>query len=474
MAPMPTNSTTSLESDRLRHRWIQTIFVAAVLLILLCASITVLIVVVRQRQRKIDDADETFPPASTHVSPSANGGPPKAVTAIDTTERPETYARPGTTSVPTTESTSSSSSSHPPPTESTTTEYVAPSSRLIFCFYSADERDRLPGFGIRQIPSKYCNAIVYCCAVGELQHVNEDIGVFNVFINSTNPAARRYIGIGGPDADYDYFSERLPSPESRFQFSRSITSFLLAHNMNGGVAIYLPHPERLKNARKLEPFIAELQLRFDPLGLLVVTVLPKDPFSMVKFFGGKAFSTGSHIVKITHDLIISPSRAVCPSPLSWKVASTQLQAIEGHCRYMKLLYPDDWSSVEATTAYSYSLRGYRFLLNSPDNISVGVSADFVGKVAYVDLCRAMASSGWQSMHDNVSDCLVAYMGQDWMSSPGPLTGSQFLEGVGGMVGVAIFDLDGDDFTGECGKPYPLTRALYEHVSFHSQRLARVA
>lgn len=327
----------------------------------------------------------------------------------------------------------------------------------LFCVYDDRSAIRSPGFTVYDIPAQLCTDVAYCCIgvdnSGQL-NLDDRSRMFLRVVRSESPSnSRLYLVLGGHqllitnlDAalkDTAYFANRLVDG--------------IDEAGADGIAIYLEDLEVLQRANRVHDLILSIR------DIFVVVILPKDLRQQVRYYRTEMYSRINNVIVIlppsqsfkdTH-----PTYTTCLQP---RRSQQRLDAsLEFVYQLSKTLLSsavdpdeDEEADVSNSPLVGLSFEGLKFRLKNGSSHDVGSPATFLRTVPYREVCK---KSSWKIWHDAFSECVVFWDGgRKWMASLST-SGSFVTERLG--QGLAVFDIDYDDFSGDCGGKFPLLRAL---------------
>ncbi|KAH6937905.1 hypothetical protein HPB50_005106 [Hyalomma asiaticum] len=341
-----------------------------------------------------------------------------------------------------------------------------PSSTLLFCFYDDRSAIRSPGFSVYDFPVQLCTDVAFCCVDVSAQGrvvVSKNLKLFlQVLGHEFLPANHLYVTLGGHRVLIHHLDAAL---QNTARFATELSEEVKRLGA-GGLAIYLEDVELLKHAFRVHDLIMAVR------GVSVAVVLPRDLRQQVRYYHTEVYAN-------TKDMLVisppsqgyggrqpRPAFATCPHPrrsihegssleFIYQLSRTLLSSgADGASDYMspsvgagaKLLPPPRY-------VIGVSFGGLKFQLKNRSLHDVGSPATFVRAVPYRDICK----QPWRHWNDNMSECFVAWDGdRGWMSSLGPGSVGFTAELANGL---AVFDIDYDDHSGECGDKFPVLRAL---------------
>ncbi|KAL1437124.1 hypothetical protein MTO96_049115 [Rhipicephalus appendiculatus] len=348
------------------------------------------------------------------------------------------------------------------------------SSGLLFCFYDDRSTIRSPDFSVYDFPVQLCTDVAFCCvdvsAKGQVV-VSKRLKLFlDVVAHEFLPARHLFVTLGGHRLLVHHMDAALGNTA---RFATDLSEELLRMGV-GGLAVYIEDVELLKHAARVHDLLMAVR------GVSVAVVLPRDLRQQVRYYRTEIYANTKDM------LVISPpsqgygSRqprlgfATCPHPRRSVHEGSSLEFIYQLSRTLlssmandDVDYASDSATVDEQTPVprcliGVSLGGLKFQLKNRSHHDVGSPATFVRTVPYREICR---QQGWRQWHDNVSECFVAWDGdRGWMSSLGPQSTGFTTEMANGL---AVFDLDFDDYLGECGNKFPVLRAL--RTALNAQR-----
>ncbi|CAN7937713.1 unnamed protein product [Ixodes hexagonus] len=317
---------------------------------------------------------------------------------------------------------------------------------------------RSPGFTVYDLPVQLCTDVAYCCL--GLDHsgqpvVPKEVLEFIRILGSEWPARNRlFLTIGGHRLLVQTLDGALRDTAG---LARRLADAVLSVHADG-LAVYFQDLKPLQRAHRVHDLIMSIR------GVLVAVVLPRDIRQQIRYYRAEIYVSMRDMFVIVPPVQAfqskRPTFATCPEPRRSRRVDVSL---EFNWQLSKTLLSPDVAAVDkakddgwkrSNVLIALSLEGFKFLLRNGSRGDVGSPAVYLRRVSYLDICRAP----WQKWHDAESDCLVAWDGRRaWMSSLGPESGA-FLAQIG-QQGVAVFDIDFDDFRGQCGSKFPVLRAL---------------
>ncbi|KAH7966953.1 hypothetical protein HPB49_020883 [Dermacentor silvarum] len=340
------------------------------------------------------------------------------------------------------------------------------SSRLLFCFYDDRSAIRSPGFSVYDFPVQLCTDVAFCCVdvnVNGRVVVSRKLKLFlEVMRHEFLPPSHLFVTLGGHRVLVHHLDTALGNTA---RFATELSEELQRMGA-GGLAVYIEDVEPLKHAFRVHDLLMAVR------GVSVAVVLPRDLQQQVRYYRTEIYAN-------TKDMLVisppsqgyggrqpRPAFATCPHPRRSVREGSSLEFIYQLSRTLLSSMAEDAvdytfggaaSMDELTPVPRYligvSFGGLKFQLKNRSRHDVGSPATFVRTVPYREICRQR----WQHWHDNVSECFVAWDGdRGWMSSLGPQSTGFTSELANGL---AVFDLDLDDYLGECGNKFPVLRAL---------------
>ncbi|KAK8781488.1 hypothetical protein V5799_017171 [Amblyomma americanum] len=334
---------------------------------------------------------------------------------------------------------------------------------LLFCFYDDRSSIRSPGFSVYDFPVQLCTDVAFCCVDVNTRGqvvVTRHLRVFlKVVGQEFLPPNHLFLTLGGHRVLVSHLDAALAKP-ARFATELSEQVQKLGA---GGLAVFLEDVEMLKHAFRVHDLIMAVR------GVSVAVVLPRDLRQQVRYYRTEIYANTKDM------LVISPpsqgygrdSRqqfATCPHPrrsvhegssleFIYQLSRTLLSSMAGGADYASGAAAAEDEQPAPRYLIGISFGGLKFHLKNRSHHDVGAPATFVRRVPYREICK----QPWHHWHDNVSECFVAWDGnRGWMSSLGPRSVGFTTELVNGL---AVFDLDFDDHSGECGNKFPVLRAL---------------
>ncbi|KAK8774448.1 hypothetical protein V5799_011019 [Amblyomma americanum] len=334
---------------------------------------------------------------------------------------------------------------------------------LLFCFYDDRSSIRSPGFSMYDFPAQLCTDMAYCCADvnsrGQVV-VNKQLRqFFNVVGKQFLPGRHLFVTLGGHRVLVHHLDAALTNT-ARFATELSEEVQDLGA---GGLAIYLEDVEMLKHAFRVHDLIMAVR------GVSVAVVLPRDLRQQVRYYHTEIYANTKDMVVISPPSqgYGSDSRqqfATCPHPrrsvhegssleFIYQLSKTLLSSMADGADYASgaAAAEDEHSAPRYLIGISFG--GLKFQLKNRSHHDVGSPGTFVRRVPYREICK----QPWRHWYDNMSECYVAWDGErSWMSSLGPRSVGFARELANGL---AVFDVDFDDHSGECGNKFPLLKAL---------------
>ncbi|KAL1481561.1 hypothetical protein MTO96_034382 [Rhipicephalus appendiculatus] len=306
---------------------------------------------------------------------------------------------------------------------STMERIARPSSSRLFCFYDDRSTIRSPGFSVYDFPVHLCTDVAFCCV------------------------------------------------DNTARFATELTEQVKRLGV-GGLAVYLEDVELLKHAFRVHDLIMAVR------DLAVAVVLPRELRQQVRYYHTEIYANTKDMLVISPpsqgygSKTPRPRFATCPHPRRSVHEGSSLEFIYQLSRTLLYSTEDgsaDYTSTNVGTAQKQppppryligvSFGGLKFQLMNRSLHDVGSPATFVRALPYREICK----QPWRRWHDNVSEC---FRGVGWRSGLDVLVGTRKrrLSRRRFADGLAVFDLDYDDHSGECGDKYPVLEGI-THCTF---------
>lgn len=338
----------------------------------------------------------------------------------------------------------------------------------IHCFYNSEAPLQKPPFTPSNIPIGLCSSVIYCCLVptsdGRNLSFTTDTGPdvlkdFSTLLSHMEPRLKRYVALGGPRTNYMFLTRALRDASTRNQFIAGILSlFEVKYLASSGLVVHILQPERLGKPSVLNHFIIELSARLK--SRLLTISLPVSSGTESRYFHPLSYKGVNRFIKVSHRFG-KPSIGNCPNP----IRGPQEHSLQKVFRATKSKYRRNWeNALRNKTLFTVSLAGYTYWVKN-GSLS-GITEGRVEKhhlSGYPDICRKLDDANWNHKYIRETGCLTAWSGRSYVSSLSPKS-FKFIEGKREMKGVAVFDIEKDDFRGVCGDPYPMLRALRENLN----------
>ncbi|KAG0415588.1 hypothetical protein HPB47_007204 [Ixodes persulcatus] len=314
------------------------------------------------------------------------------------------------------------------------------------------------------------SAAVYCCLDAssdgrnltffnpELDCGPNGLKAFNSLLYRTGPNLKRFFAVGGQHAMYAHLNRALSSADSREQFIEAVLSWLqVPYLRSSGLVIHITYPERLSKQNTLNYFILELASKIRSRSLVVT--LPLSSEKEAKYRLPLAYKKVDILIKMSHRFG-NPAIGNCPNPIK----GLQTHSLQKTIRETKSFYWKNWmSSLKSKFLFTVSLAGYAYWVKN-GSLS-GMTRDRVQKYklsAYSDICIKVHDINWNHKYIRETGCLTAWSGRTYFSSLSPKS-FKFIEDRKNIRGLAVFDIERDDFRGVCGSPYPMLRAIRDNL-----------
>ncbi|CAN8024637.1 unnamed protein product [Ixodes persulcatus] len=348
--------------------------------------------------------------------------------------------------------------------------FTKPHKAEIYCFYNPLVSIQSPPFTPGDIPVGICTAAVYCCLDAssdgrnltffnpELDCGPNGLKAFNSLLYRTGPNLKRFFAVGGQHAMYAHLNRALSSADSREQFIEAVLSWLqVPYLRSSGLVIHITYPERLSKQNTLNYFILELASKIRSRSLVVT--LPLSSEKEAKYRLPLAYKKVDILIKMSHRFG-NPAIGNCPNPIK----GLQTHSLQKTIRETKSFYWKNWmSSLKSKFLFTVSLAGYAYWVKN-GSLS-GMTRDRVQKYklsAYSDICIKVHDINWNHKYIRETGCLTAWSGRTYFSSLSPKS-FKFIEDRKNIRGLAVFDIERDDFRGVCGSPYPMLRAIRDNL-----------
>ncbi|KAL1437194.1 hypothetical protein MTO96_049177 [Rhipicephalus appendiculatus] len=355
---------------------------------------------------------------------------------------------------------------------STMERIARPSSSRLFCFYDDRSTIRSPGFSVYDFPVHLCTDVAFCCVDVSAQGrviVSKSLKLFlQVLGHEFLPASHLYVTLGGHRVLIHHLDAAL---QNTARFATELTEQVKRLGV-GGLAVYLEDVELLKHAFRVHDLIMAVR------DLAVAVVLPRELRQQVRYYHTEIYANTKDMLVISPpsqgygSKTPRPRFATCPHPRRSVHEGSSLEFIYQLSRTLLYSTEDgsaDYTSTNVGTAQKQppppryligvSFGGLKFQLMNRSLHDVGSPATFVRALPYREICK----QPWRRWHDNVSEC---FRGVGWRSGLDVFTGTRKrrLSRRRFADGLAVFDLDYDDHSGECGDKYPVLEGI-THCTF---------
>lgn len=361
------------------------------------------------------------------------------------------------------------------------------------CHYTTWSRGRPDqgAFQIDDIPGRLCSHVVYnFLGVNETSHQLEllqpeyDIDERGlerfVALKDKFPQLKLVVAVGGWAHGGARFSEMAKNRARRSQFIGSVVKFLHQHRLDGIELVWL-YPGNYDRGGTLEDKDTFLYLvtemakvfREEAKHWEVIVQVPTDVSRMAAGYHQEELCREADFVHmIGYDLRGWWNNfADVHSPLAARPHDLIVESFE---RVNVGDGVQDWLAkgcAPQKLVLGVALFGRTYLLDDPlDNtvgaVTIGAAdpgpySNEPGYLGYCEFCQNLTGSEWTKKWDEVGLCPYAYTETTWIGYEDERSLQEKINYVKrySLGGMYAFSLDLDDYRGECGEPFPLTRFL---------------
>lgn len=372
----------------------------------------------------------------------------------------------------------------------------ADSHRTVFCFINHNPTSGSPyRFYAENVSTTLCDAAVYT-SVG-IDSSGTGIRSKNPDIDFTARGLKRFTGlkkaarsgftiwlcVGGTEEDSQQFKIMVCSRQTRLAFIHNTIAWTKEQGFDG-VVIYWRYPS-VEARSNFSTLLITLQSLFHRQNLTVSIVVPWNHITRRNgYYSRSIYSRFKYVIVDSHRTVDPYMFAVttCQSPMRSVIRARH----HGQPGLTAIL--DDLSMetdhLLNRTVLSVSLRGLSFTVWRPRTHRVGMSAlgpgrpmgytNRVGTVSYYDVAETLLkNASWTRFLHGFSSCAVAICGDQWVGFEDRDSIRAKKPLVMRTSGIAIWDLEMDDFAGGLGPTWPLLMEAHDIV--HGQgKLASTA
>ncbi|XP_064473854.1 uncharacterized protein LOC135388314 isoform X3 [Ornithodoros turicata] len=331
-------------------------------------------------------------------------------------------------------------------------------SRPFWCAYIRNQK--VTEYSVRHVPRQYCSAFVYgfvqLQSPGQLEDVTPYKGDVTLLKNTAkiNKGQSRpvYLAVGGPSAT-DHIKDTVKVDKHRDTFCVGLLDALKQYNLDGAVIHF--EATLLDNNLISAAFASHISTCFSAHGKTLVLVVPSQSAKRQQYFPFIDASYNVSVIFWTHH-IVDPADTVSQCPVDLKM----IDDFEKH----SMPQPSGHSKPTPQYLITLSLSAGRFRLsnsNNPGSLQA-VVAGSPETVRYTEVCRGEKLQ-WQRKLNSDTGCIEIWKGDVWMSSLDGASDKAICHTL--STGIAIFDMEYDDFLGTCdGNKHPLMRAVARGVA----------
>lgn len=358
--------------------------------------------------------------------------------------------------------------------------------RTVFCFVNPSPALASPyAFYIENISTSLCDAVVYV-SVG-IDHSGTSLRSRNPQVDITahgfkrfadlkkagGPRLSAWICVGGNESDTAQFRRVVSSRKARLTFIRNAIDWLKEQTFDGAV-IYWRFPDSEVKSN-FSTFLNTLRVLLDKESLRTSVVIPWNLATRRQGYFVRSIFDRFEFVIVDSHRTIDPSLfpvTTCQSPMRAPFRARH----HGQTGLTSIL---DDLSMEADhllrkTVLSISLGGVSFTVKRSRIHRLGATAagpghpmgytHRVGVVSYYDVIEMLLkNASWTRFFHAHTRCVVAYHQKQWVGfedrdsihTKGPL--------VRKTSGIAVWDLEMDDFAGDLGPSWPLLMEAHDIV-----------
>ncbi|XP_064454684.1 chitinase-3-like protein 2 [Ornithodoros turicata] len=358
-------------------------------------------------------------------------------------------------------------------------------SRNVFCFLNHNPKSGSPyKFFIENVSVSYCSTLVYA-SLG-IDRSGTKIRSKNPEVDFTARGIKRFVGlkktrqdltillcIGSDDRDSEHFRKAVSSRETRLSFIGHTIAWLREQGFDG-VVLYWRYPN-LEVRTNFSRLLTSAKSMFAKSNLIACVVLPWHSSVRQKAYYVESIFNNFDYVFIDSHRTVDPYLfpvTTCQSPIR-SVFRARHQGQPGLATILDDLSLESSGSLKRT-ALSISLGGVSFTVWKPMIHRVGMSAtgparpmDYtkkMGKVSYYEVMETLhKNSSWTKFYHRFSGCSVAFSAGTWIGFEDVKSISAKRPLVRKTSGIAVWDLEMDDFSGGLGPAWPLLTQVHSLV-----------
>ncbi|XP_064454782.1 endochitinase-like [Ornithodoros turicata] len=361
--------------------------------------------------------------------------------------------------------------------------------KVVFCFIKPRPMATSPHvFRLDNDTASYCDAIVYT-SLGihdtgtRIRSRNHGVDVsakgFQRLVALKKASGRPitiWICVGGGEREDEQFKTMVSSRATRLSFINSVIRWMKEHTFDG-VVVYWRYPSADAKSN-FSTFINTLQFLCNKVNLRMTLVIPWNLATRRRgYLARSVYAQMDYVIVDSHKTVDPRSFPVttCQSP----TRSTFRARRHGQVGLAEIL---DDLSLETDhlkrTVLSVSLGGISFTVKSPKKHRMGTAAkgagsplgftnNRLGVVSYYDVKETLlTNASWTEYYHTSARCAVAYNEDQWIG----FENRESIQGKRPLVrrisGMAVWDLEMDDFAGGLGPAWPLLAEVHDVV--HSQ------
>ncbi|XP_064477401.1 uncharacterized protein LOC135391191 [Ornithodoros turicata] len=372
---------------------------------------------------------------------------------------------------------------------SSKTTAAGASSHQLWCFV---RREALASsqYGFGRLPLGLCSVIVYQSVIITFKDIRVDLASQDIdfderrggmkklaSLKRLNPSIQVYVQLGEPDQPPMLHSadqkRKRDSPNGVLQalltasdavlqdFATGVSLWISSRHLDGlavdlrGAVLSLEPNDTGTNITTRFAHICYERLRKDDVGF--VLLLPEDPVLFARYDMNALLNTGSlKLIQKSH-YVSGLTKASCLSPYKApdlsveRIVNRTLNAVPNLMSRVLL-------SVTFTGAFFFVDDE---LARNPANVTAFMQAAYHGFLPYREVCRRVLRGQWWAVTNVATDCIEAGRATEWASCFGPASGYWLVSLKGVLGGLAVFDVDGDDFDGSCGERHILLSRLQD-------------
>lgn len=359
------------------------------------------------------------------------------------------------------------------------------SAKTVFCFVNSNPTVVSPyTLYVENVSTSFCDAIVYTSvgidATGSSIRVrNPDnttaLGFRKLAQLKKAPGSRStaWVCVGGDESDVEQFKTMVSSRKARLAFIHNAIDWVKERKFDG-VVIYWRYPDAVVKSN-LSTFLNTAQSLFGKGHLGMAIVLPWNLVTRRRgYFVRSLFDRVDFVILDSHRTV-DPSRfavTTCQSPVR-----TGFRA--RHHGQLGLTSILDDLSMEADhplkkTMLSISLGGVSFTVRSTKSHRPGMRVAGPGRpmgytnragiVSYYEVMETLLkNASWTRFFDAYTRCSVAYYGDQWLGFEDGASIHAKKSLIRKTSGIAIWNLEMDDFAGDFGPSWPLLMETHDVV-----------